>query len=51
MIAALRFHCACLCLELSLAFAHMITDFRTLTTELWVHHILSSVLLGIFDIY
>ena len=30
--------------------AHMITDYRTLKVELWVHHILSSVLLGIFDL-
>ncbi len=31
--------------------AHMITDYKTLKAELWVHHILSSVLLGIFDLY
>jgi hypothetical protein len=38
-------------IQIGFHIAHMITDFRTLKAELWVHHILSSVLLGIFDIY
>ena len=37
-------------IQIGFHIAHMITDHRTLKTELWVHHILSSVLLGIFDL-